>query len=75
MAERFVIHVICNFRDSGALREAVLKTVFRRLMGAGVSGPLLTVLAVKPVGEGFSSVKEAALTHREYARKYLSMIL
>ena len=53
----------------------MLKTVFRQLMGAGVSGPLLTALAVKPVGEGFSSVKEAALTHREYARKFLSMIL
>ena len=45
----------------------MLKTVFRRLMGAGVSGSLLTVLAVKLVGEGFShgSVKEAALSHRE----------
>lgn len=53
----------------------MLTTVCRRLTGGGVSGPLLTVLAVKPVGEVSSTVKEAALTHREYVREFLSMIL
>ena len=49
---------------SGASRATVLTMVCHRLMEGGVSGPI-TVLAVKLVGEVYSTVRELALTHRE----------
>lgn len=48
--------------DTGASRETVLTMVCHRLMEGGVSGPI-TVLAVKLVGEVYSTVRELALTH------------